>query len=91
MTYSENAAGTAGRLVGANANAPSTGAGSDDGSANIYFADEITELQIRYQNRGADEGNQWIALSNLIFAPEPNTFTLVGLGLAGLAAIRRRR
>jgi len=91
MTYSLNGAGNAGVFRGANANSPSTGAGSDDGSANIFFADEITELQIRYQNRGADEGNQWIAISNFIFAPEPNTFTLVALGLTGLAAIRRQR
>jgi hypothetical protein len=91
VAYSERGGGVRGRLDGVNGNSPSSGSGSDNGTANVTFADEITELRIRYRNDGANEGNQWIALSNLIFAPEPNTFSLLALGLTGLAAIKRRR
>ncbi len=91
VVYSVRGGGVRGRLDGVNGDSPSTGAGSDNGTANIYFADEITELRIRYRNDAANEGNQWIAIANMIFAPEPNTFTLLALGLTGLAAIRRQR
>jgi hypothetical protein len=67
-------------------------AGNDDenGTATITFNSAIAAIELTYLNDLAPGGNQWIAFSDISFVPEPNTFTLLMLGLIGLS-IRRQR
>jgi hypothetical protein len=66
------------------------GNNDDDGTATITFNTAITGFELTYLNGFAPGGNQWIAFSDVSFVPEPNTFSLLLLGLVGLS-IRRRR
>jgi len=90
-TYTAFGGGTFGRLLGSTPNQPSSGPGSDNGTATLFFDQEITELQIQYRNAQAGGTNQGIGISNLDFAevPEPETFALLTLGLFGLALAGR--
>ena len=66
------------------------GNNDDNGTATITFNTAITGFELTYLNAFAPGGNQWIALSDVSFVPEPNTFSLLLLGLVGLA-IRQKR
>jgi hypothetical protein len=90
--YAVVSGGTRGRLRGTTPNQPSSGPGSDNGTATILFDQEITELRIEYRNAHAGGTNQWIGISNMSFTevPEPEAFALLSLGLLGLAVAGRR-
>jgi hypothetical protein len=64
---------------------------SDDGTVVIDFATPVTSVTVQYLNGDDFGGNQWIAFSDLIFAPEPDPTLLVLSALAAWACIRRRR
>jgi hypothetical protein len=66
------------------------GNNDDNGTATITFNTAIAAFELTYLNAFAPGGNQWIALSDVSFVPEPNTFSLLLLGLVGLS-IRRKR
>lgn len=90
-TYAALGGGTFGRLLGSTPNQPSSGPGSDNGTATLFFDQEITELQIQYRNAQAGGTNQWIGISNMDFTeiPEPETLALLSLGLLGLTVAGR--
>jgi hypothetical protein len=50
----------------------------------------IASLELTYLNDYAPGGNQWISISDMAFVPEPNTFSLLWMGLIGLSIHRRR-
>jgi len=56
-----------------------TGAGS--GNTNI------DEIEIYTSNQGGDQN---VGFNNLLIVPEPSSASLIGLGIAGLLALRRR-
>jgi hypothetical protein len=91
-TYTVVGGGTVGRLLGTTPNQPSSGPGSDNGTATILFDQQITDLQIQYRNSQPGGTNQWIGISNMSFTdvPEPEAFALLSLGLLGLAVAGRR-
>jgi hypothetical protein len=90
-SYAVLGGGTRGRLRGTTPNQPSSGPGSDNGTATVFFDQQITELQIEYRNAHSGGTNQWIGISNLDFTevPEPETIALLSLGLIGLALAGR--
>jgi hypothetical protein len=92
-SYAALGGGTVGRLLGTTPNQPSSGPGSDNGTATLFFDQEITELQIQYRNAQAGGTNQWIGISNMDFAevPEPEALALLSLGMLGLAFSGRTR
>ena len=66
------------------------GNSDDNGTATITFNAAIASLEFTYLNDFAPGGNQWISISNMAFVPEPNTFSLLWMGLIGLSIHRRR-
>lgn len=66
------------------------GNNDDNGTATITFNSAITAIELTYLNGFSPGGNQWVSISDIAFVPEPNTFTLLMLGLTGLS-IRRQR
>ena len=91
-TYNVGGGGTLGRIRGTTPNQPSTGAGSDNGTATVLFDQEITEFRVEYRNAHSGGTNQWIGISNMSFTevPEPEAFALLSLGLLGLAVAGQR-
>jgi len=91
-TYAVVGVGTTGRLRGITPNQPSSGPGSENGTATILFDQEITELWVEYRNAHAGGTNQWIAISNMSFTevPEPEALVLLAMGLLGLAVAGRK-
>jgi hypothetical protein len=71
-------------------NEGNAGATNDDGTATITFNAAVAAIELTYLNGYTPGGNQWIGMSDIAFVPEPNTFSLLWMGLIGLS-IRRRR
>ncbi len=65
------------------------GSNDENGTATITFNSAITGFELTYLNGFAPGGNQWIGLSDITFVPEPNTVSLVLLGLVGLSIQRQ--
>jgi hypothetical protein len=68
---------------------PNQGNGNDNGTATVTFTTWINSLEIIYRNGASPFGNQWIAISDLVFVPEPDAGLL--LATAGLIWVRLRR
>jgi hypothetical protein len=66
------------------------GNSDDNGTATITFDAAVAAVELTYLNDYALGGNQWISISDMAFVPEPNTFSLLWVGLVGLAIHRRR-
>jgi hypothetical protein len=75
-----------------NAYTADSGAGSEDGTAIIFFSDVLTSITLTYQNTLSGGQSQWIGFSAIDFreVPEPSTGLLLGAGLLGLGVWRRR-
>ncbi len=71
------------------------GNASDSGTARVDFmGGTYSQIEIRYANVDAAQGNQWISLSDISFmpilTPEPSAAQLLIGGLLVLAGFRRR-